>query len=71
VEERRKDNIQLALLTQEVSYIKTTVIETKALIEQKYVTKEQFEPVRNIVYGMVAVVLLAVLGGLITLVVRK
>lgn len=33
--------------------------------KEKYVTKESFEPVRNIAYGMVGFVLLAVLGALI------
>jgi len=37
---------------------------------KKYTTKEEFAPVRNIAYGIVATVCLAVLGALIALVVR-
>jgi len=39
-------------------------------IAEKYVTKDAFEPVRNIVYGLVAVVLLAVAGAIVALVVH-
>lgn len=40
-------------------------------MEEKYVTKEQFANVKNIVYGMVTVVLLAVAGAVVSLVVIK
>ncbi len=33
------------------------------------VTKDQFNPVRNVVYGMVVLILVAVMGGLMALVV--
>ncbi len=35
-----------------------------------YVTKNEFKPVKNIVYGGVGVVLLAVVGAVVALVVR-
>lgn len=34
-------------------------------IDQVYVTKREFEPVKNIVYGMVGLILIAVLGAFI------
>lgn len=39
-------------------------------IADKYVTKDAFEPVRNIVYGLVAVVLITVAGAIVALVVH-
>lgn len=38
---------------------------------ETYVTKDTFEPVRNVVYGMIGVVLLAVFGALVALVLRQ
>ncbi len=35
----------------------------------KLVTKDEFYPVRNVVYGMVVLILVAVMGGLMALVV--
>lgn len=39
-------------------------------IAEKYVTKDAFEPVRNIVYGLVAIVMIAVAGAIVALVVH-
>lgn len=42
-------------------------IETKLdEIKQHYVTKEEFKPVRLVVYGFVGLVLTGVLGGILT-----
>jgi len=38
---------------------------------EKYVSKLEFEPIQRIVYGMVAIILVAVLGALVALVVMK
>lgn len=40
-------------------------------IEEKCVTKEEFSPVRLVVYGLVGLILVAVVGALIGLVVIK
>lgn len=45
--------------------------EIKAKLEKNYVTAEEFKPVKNIVYGLVSLILTAVVGTLITLVVNK
>lgn len=37
-------------------------------IATNYVTKDAFDPVRNIVYGLVGVVMLGVIGALVALV---
>lgn len=36
-----------------------------------YVTKDRYTPVERLVYGMVGVILLAVIGGLISLIINK
>ena len=61
----------IALLTKDVTYIKETVVEIKHNLEKDYITRDQFEPVKKIVYGMVAIILTAVVGALITLVVQQ
>lgn len=45
--------------------------EIKLKLEKNYVTAEEFKPVKTIVYGMVSLVLIAVVGALITLVVKS
>ncbi len=40
-------------------------------LEKNYVTRDQFEPIRKMVYGVAAAVFMAVLGAILSLVVRK
>lgn len=40
-------------------------------LEKNYVSQDQFAPVKNIVYGMVSVILVAVIGAIIALVINK
>jgi len=41
------------------------LLEIKANLMSNYVTKEQFEPVQRLVYGLVALILIAVVTGLL------
>ena len=59
------------LIKNDIEYIKTDVEDINAKLDSHYVTKAEFDPVRNIVYGMVGVILLAVIGALVALVIAK
>lgn len=39
-------------------------------ISTHYVSREEFEPIKKIVYGMVGLILVAVVGALVSLVVK-
>ena len=60
----------LAILKNDVLYIRQTVEKIQKLIEDKYVTKVEFGPIRNIVYGLIGVITLGVISALLTLVIR-
>jgi len=60
----------LALIEQALDYIKKDIKDIKEELDGKYVTQDQFEPVRRIVYGGVAFILIAVVGAVIALVVK-
>lgn len=49
--------------------MKTDIEEVKRLLKDGFVTKEEFAPVKSIVYGLVTLVLISVVGALIALVV--
>jgi len=40
-------------------------------IDNNYVTRIEFEPVRNIVYGLVSLLLTGIIGSLLMMVIRK
>lgn len=55
----------------DLGYIREELKEIKCRLDNKYVTLELFDPIRRIVYGQVALVLIAVIGGLLAMVLRK
>lgn len=54
-----------------LGYIQRDVTDINSKLDKSYVTKEEFAPVKTLVYGMVGLVLTAVAGALITLVLRN
>lgn len=58
-------------MANDVSYIKKSIDDLTLKVDNNYVTKEEFMPVKSIVYGMVTLILIAVMGALIALVVTK
>lgn len=40
-------------------------------LKGKYVTMDRYAPIEKVVYGMVALVLIAVIGGLLALILHK
>ena len=66
-----KDAIAMATVVADVGYTKIAITKVEKMLEEKYVPKAEFEPVRMIVYGMVGIILVAVIVAVIALVVRK
>jgi len=62
---------QIAVMAEQIRSIDETVREIKQKMERDYVTQDQFRPVRSVVYGLVTIILTAVVGGLVGLVVLK
>lgn len=68
-DESLKRDAEFAVLVEKVDTIKTDVKEIKDKLETNYVTIDRFQIVERIVYGLVTLVLLAVIGSIIRLVV--
>jgi ABC-type phosphate transport system permease subunit len=67
----RETLVQLAILGSDVNYIKTAVDKIEHLIVDKYVTKDEFQPIKRIVYGVTSLILTSVIVALIALVVHS
>lgn len=61
---------QLAVLQTDMNYLKSTLAGVDEKVSSHYVLKTEFTPVQKIVYGMVGVILIAVVGSLLNLVVK-
>lgn len=64
-----RDDIKLAVIQNDLTYIKEKLNAVDNKVSSHYVSKEEFEPIKKIVYGVVSLILVAVVGALVALVV--
>lgn len=57
-------------MRKDIEFIKDNLKEINVKLDQKYVTHDEFEPVKKIVYGIVALILTSVVVALIALVIK-
>jgi hypothetical protein len=62
---------KVAVLVNKVDYMSHTLDRVESKVTTGYVSKEEFEPIKRIVYGLVGLILVAVVGALLSLVVVK
>lgn len=62
--------VKLAVIKNDLGYIKEKLNALDEKVSLHYITKEEFNPVKNIVYGVVFLILVAVVGALIALIVQ-
>lgn len=60
----------LDVIQNDISYIKQDIKEIKDSVVTSYVTKDQFEPIKRVVYGLVGLILTSVVIAVVTLVLR-
>ena len=65
------DKLNWTVIQKDVEFIKINVSEMKEKMEKDYVTQDEFKPVKNIVYGVVGLLLTSVVGALIALVLKQ
>jgi hypothetical protein len=63
VEEARANAEKVLLFSQTMEYIQKDISEIKTKLDNKYVSKEEFATVKSIVYGLVSLILIAVVGA--------
>lgn len=68
---RQTDETKLAVISTDIAYIKSDVAEIRRMQQTNYVSHDEFEPIKRIVYGLVGLILVAVVGALVSLVVRQ
>ena len=57
----------LAVLSSDVQYIKDDIRSIKSALDKTYVTKSEFEPIKRVVYGLVTIILTAVVGAWVSM----
>lgn len=67
----RKQSENMEVMANELTHIAADVSEIKSTLKGSYVSKDEFEPVKKIVYGLVGLILVTVVGGLLGLIILK
>jgi len=65
------DVSRIPLICQHIAGIHDSLAEIKETLSKKVVTQDQFWPVKTLVYGFVALILVAVVGAIITLIINS
>lgn len=65
-----KEQLSIQLAVRDIGLIKESVNKIEGRLENKYVTQDQFEPVKKLVYGMVGLILIGVVGSLLALILK-
>ena len=60
----------VALIVKDIGYIKDSMDEIKDSLKNEYVTKVEFDPVKQIAFGFVGIIIVAVLGSIVALVIK-
>lgn len=71
VTNNRGDAVNLAVMANDLTYVRKAVDDLNEKVDHNYVTKEEFRPVKQLVYGLVGLILMGVVGAILSLVVRK
>lgn len=66
----QKSEIADAETKKDIEYLIKEVKEVKQLVSDHYITRVEFDPIKKIVYGLVALVLTSVFVGILTLVIK-
>ncbi len=66
----KQDGIDLEGLKKDVGYLVKQIDKIDERLEKDYVTQDQFEPIKKIVYGLVGTILMAVVGAIVALVIK-
>ena len=70
-EKRQSDETNIAVIANDIIYIKKSIDDITEKLQQDLVTKVEFEPVKRLVYGLVSLILVAVVGTIMALVLQK
>lgn len=62
---------RVPLICSDIADINRDMAEIKGMLKTQVVTQDQFWPVKVLVYGFVGLSLVAVIGGLLALVIKK
>jgi thiosulfate reductase cytochrome b subunit len=62
---------EIAVIAENIRYLRDDVTDIKKKLEDDYVTVAEFDPIKKVVYGLIALLLTGVVGALLAIVINK
>jgi hypothetical protein len=62
---------RIEVAIEQIRQLRVDVNEVKNKLDANYVTKDEFDPIKKLVYGVVSIVLVGVMGALLALVINR
>jgi hypothetical protein len=69
--DKRDVELAIAIIDAKLGHIRDDVTEIKDIMRGDYVRREEFKPVKDVIFGLVGVILIAVAGAMVTLVLKR
>lgn len=66
----REMKTNVTIMKSDVGYIQKDVLQIKKELGNKYVTHTEMKPIKDIVYGMIGLILVAVVGAVMTIILK-
>lgn len=66
-----EQEVKIGKIEKDIEYIKLNIAEMNLKLDEKYVTHAEFAPVKKIVYGMVAIILIGFVTSIASLIYIK
>lgn len=64
-------NSNIEVIANNIEYIQKDIFDIKTKLEKSYVTQDQFEPIKRIVYGLVTVIGVSVVAAVMKIIFIK
>ena len=68
---KQQDQTDIAVIKSQLADIKDDVRDIKIKLENDYITRQEFDPYKRIIQGLVALILTAVIGAVLALIIKK
>lgn len=68
---KMNEDTQMAVMIERQERMSRDIREIKDMVQQNYVTQEQFKPIRMFVYGMIGIALSSVGVAIVNLIIRQ
>lgn len=68
---KNNDAVDLAVMAERIKNIQSMVADINSRLNSNYVTREEFQPVRNVTFGLVGLILTGVVVAILTMIIKR